>query len=239
MKFSLLSYNLLYNRAHISLDKVLSAVKPDILCLQEISTLESNLKHVENFGYKLADYSNSFIKKDLILGVATFYKSDVFSFNQSRSFDLPRSLYEFMRFVVSNNLSRRTVLKTELTTNKSAKKITIYNLHLPPFATNNIRDRQIKNTFEDMHLSKKKPIIIAGDFNYPYRRRKFESMINKYDLNEATNNIFFTMETKVLKVFSVKLKLDYILYKNIKLLSADKIQVRHSDHFPIIVEFSL
>lgn len=240
MKFSLLSYNLLYNRAHHNLDKVLSSIKPDILCVQEISTAEANLKHVEQYGYKLADYSNSFVKKDLILGVATFYNPKAFSFTDSRSFDLPRSVYEFMRFVVSNNLSRRTVLKTEFSTKKGGKRVTIYNLHLPPFATNNVRDKQIKNTFEEMQLAKKTaPVVISGDFNYPYGRRKFEQMIHKYKLQEATNNIFYTLETRILRVLSIKLKLDYILYKNIAHISTEKVQMRHSDHFPILSWFSL
>jgi endonuclease/exonuclease/phosphatase family metal-dependent hydrolase len=237
MALSLLSYNLLYNKAKDNIDKLLTAHRPDILCLQEISTLELNLKSIERFGYRLADYSNSFIKRGDILGVATFFKPSKFTFDNSLSFDLPRSFYEFVRFVINTNHGKRTVLKTEFRYKKSSKRITVYNLHLPPFATNNIRDRQIRSTFEDLELSKKKPVIIAGDFNYPYGRRKFELMIKKHGLSEATNNVYFTMETNFLRVFPVRLKLDYILYKNIRLKTTNKIPLRHSDHYPILSTF--
>lgn len=239
MKFSLLSYNLRYDRARANLDKILAACHPDILCLQEIITQEEDLVKIEKFGYKMADYSSSFIKGAKVLGVATFYNPKVFFFKESKSFDLPRSLYEFMRFVVNSNFKKRTVLKTELHIRKNRGKISLYNLHLPPFATNNIRDKQIRNTFEDLHLTKKASAVIAGDFNYPYGRKKFENMIKKYGLAEATSNIYYTLETKILKVFSVRLKLDYVLFKNIRHISTEKIEITHSDHFPILSYFEL
>ena len=60
-----------------------------------------------------------------------------------------------------------------------------------------------------------------------------------FKLKEATNNINFTLERKILKRISVKLKLDYVLYKNLRLLSNEKILNYKSDHFPIISTFSI
>ena len=83
MTFSVLTYNTLFNRAVNKLDIIVSQLHPDILCLQEVETEEKNLKKIENLGYRLADYSNSFIKFGKIYGVATFYNPNKLSFRQS------------------------------------------------------------------------------------------------------------------------------------------------------------
>lgn len=237
MKFSLLTYNLFFNNAHTNLDSILSTYHPSIICLQEISTKEVSLKYIEQFGYKLANYSNSFFRRKNTFGVATFFDPQIFSFSKSQSVNLSRSFYEFMRFVANNDNQQRTVLRTDFVLKKTGKRIIIYNLHLASAATNFIRDRQIREAFEDLDLAKDDPIVAAGDFNYPYGRKKFEKLIAQYGLAEATNNIFYTMETRIFGLFTIKLKDDYVLYKNITNHSTEKIPVRHSDHFPIIARF--
>ncbi|MBI2051374.1 endonuclease/exonuclease/phosphatase family protein [Candidatus Roizmanbacteria bacterium] len=239
MKFSLLTYNLLLNRATGELKEIISAHKPDLLCFQEINTDLSNLREIENHGYRLADFSNSFMRQGRVFGVATFYNPRVFSLSQTFSFDLPNSLYQIIMFILHNKKNPRTVLKTEFVAKKNGKKVTTYNIHLTPFATNSFRIKQIKNTLQDLHLARKSPVVIAGDFNFPYGRKKFEEIIRVYDLKEATNNVMFTLERKVLKFFSIKLKLDYILYKNMSAHKNEVIHVKHSDHFPILTKFEL
>ncbi len=82
--------------------------------------------------------------------------------------------------------------------------------------------------------------MIAGDFNYPYGRKKFEETLKKYKLKEATDNIFFTSVQKILRILPVKLKLDYVLYnKHLKLVSNKRIDIRHSDHYPILTSFEI
>lgn len=237
MKFSLLTYNLFFNNAHSNLGSILSTYHPSVICLQEIATQEASLKYIEKFGYKLATYSNSFFRRKNTYGVATFFDPQIFSFSNSQSVNLSRSFYEFMRFIANNDSQRRTVLRTDFIFKKTDKEITVYNLHLAPSGTNFVRDKQIREAFEDLDLAKDKPIVAAGDFNYPYGRKKFEKLIAKYGLGEATNSIFYTLETRILRLFTVKLKDDYVLYKHIKNLLTEKIQVRHSDHFPIIAHF--
>jgi endonuclease/exonuclease/phosphatase (EEP) superfamily protein YafD len=117
--------------------------------------------------------------------------------------------------------------------------VTIYNIHLTPIATNQLRIRQINNTFGDLNLNNKNAIIIAGDFNYPYGRRRFEQEIHKYNLKEATNNLNFTMEKRILNRISVKLKLDYVLYKKLKCVSNEKLLIYRSDHFPVLSTFKI
>lgn len=240
MKISLLTYNVLFNRALTNFDTILDHYQPDIVCLQEIETNEANLKNVEAHGYKLADYSNSFIKSGTVFGLATFYKQEVFKFTESSSLALPRSYYEFLLVLLRGGNNPRTVLKTEFKLKNSDKSLINYNLHLTAWATNGIRVKQIKTTLEDLHISNTdKGVIIAGDFNYPYQRKNFEELIAKHGLSEATDNLYVTFEGKWFHFLPMKLKLDYILYKNVKLTSTERVQSRDSDHFPIISTFEV
>src|SRR3989344_5253351 len=160
MTLSLLTYNLLHNKALTMLEKVIEPYSPDILLLQEIDTSESNLSIVESLGYTLSDYANSYLKYGKVYGVATFYKN-------------------------------------------------------------------------------KKLIIVAGDFNYVYRRRRFEDIFMKYDLHEATNKIFITYKDRWLKIFPVKSKNDYVLYHNMVHLETKRIEAEYSDHYPVFSKFNI
>lgn len=237
MKFSLLTYNLLFNRATAKLQEMLAQERPDLLFFQELVTNENEQQKIESLGYKLADFSNSFIRFGRVFGVATFYNPKTFSLVSSQSFDLPSSLMEVFLFVLRRGELARTVLKTEFEHKTTKKRIVAYNIHLSSFATNNVRKRQISNTLADLKLDKKKPLLIAGDFNYPYRRKAFEDLFIKYRLKEATKDIVFT--SRFLKISALKLKLDYILYKNVSLLNTQRIDIKLSDHYPIMSTFSL
>ncbi|OGK18894.1 hypothetical protein A3G67_01680 [Candidatus Roizmanbacteria bacterium RIFCSPLOWO2_12_FULL_40_12] len=238
MKFSVLTYNLLVNHALDELQHVLANSKPDILCFQEINTDEQNLKKIEKLGYRLADFSNSFLRFGRAYGVATFYNPQVFNLSRSQSLNLPSSVYQIITFIIKGKKNPRTVLRNEFTSKDKGAKITTYNIHLTPlYATNILRIKQIKNTFADLHIAQKNHLVIAGDFNFPYGRKKFEELIGVYGLKEATNNIMYTLEKRILGLFRIKLKLDYVLYKNLEVVSNDMIQFKHSDHYPILTVF--
>lgn len=238
MQISLLTYNLYYGRALPNLKKVLSEYKPDIVTVQEIETSEENLRSIEKMGFKLADYSNSFFKHQKIYGIATYYNEEKIKFNRSQSINLPRGVYEILLFILRGGNNPRTVLTTDFSLKSNSKNFTIYNLHLTTWGTNGVRIKQIKETFQTLDINNH-PSMIAGDFNFTYGRRQFEMLIERYSLKEATNNIIFTMASKFLNLIPIYLKVDYILYQNIKLVKTEKIDVRYSDHYPIISYFDL
>jgi len=257
MIFSLMTYNTCFNQAVDKLTQLLEKQHPDILCLQEIETTEQNLKTICAYGYTLADYSNSFIKFGKIYGLATFYKNDTFKMSKSNVIFLRRSIFEFItsisRFFRGKNQSR-TVLKTKLFNSINKKIIIFYNIHLSVHGTNSIRLKQITQVLKTTTPYNTQPLIVTGDFNYPYGRKKLEEITKSYNLKEATNNIPFTFTTmknssynwffllcdKFANFIGMKnYKLDYIFYKNIKCLGSEKIDVGFSDHFPIISRFQL
>lgn len=238
MKFSVLTYNLHFHKAFSDIQHLLTEHKPDMACFQETETDEKGFAELEQIGYKLADYSNSFIRGSKVFCVATFYKVDNVVLTDSECITLPRSFYEVLLFLLRGNHGPRSVLKSDfLISNK--KNITLYNLHLTALATNGDRVKQLIHTLEDLKLHNKKNVIIAGDFNYPYGRKKFEELINKYHLSEATSNITFTFEQNILGLFSVKLKDDYILYKNLTVVETKKISETISDHYPVLTVFEI
>jgi len=263
MDFSLLTYNVLYNRAYNKLTWLISRYKPDIICLQEIDTNENNLRKLEEFDYLLADYENSFIKFEKIYGIATYYNKKKFSLAKSRSINLSNSLTETILTVFQLLLGfnkPRTVLQTDFIDNLSKEKLAIFNIHLILFATNALRIKHIKQVLSDSVVSRKKePIIIAGDFNYyPYGRKMLENFMKSYGLSEATQNVGATMKWSadgklenynLIQRLSVRfvnktmgqrfrLKTDYVFYKNLKLKETKKINAKFSDHYPIISYFS-
>jgi len=240
MSFNLITYNVLFNKAYENVKKMFDEEKADLLCLQEVDTDETNLKKYTSPFFALADYSNSFVKFGKIFGLATFYNPKKFEFINSSPIALPQSFHEILLVIWRGINKPRMALKTDFIYKPLNKKISIINLHLSALqATNNVRIKQLKEIFNSVENGHKQSIILAGDFNYPYGRKRFEALINKYGLKEATNNLFYTLEYNFLNLFHYRAKLDYILYKNIKLLETKRIAIRNSDHFPILSKFDL
>lgn len=257
MDFSLLTYNTLFNDAVAGLKKICEEKRPDIVCLQEIDTTEDTFRRIESLGYKLADYSNAFIKYGKIYGVATFYNPEKFDFEESKVIFLPKGILEVVTYILrvfKTGLKNRTVLKTDFVCMKKGCRLTVYNIHLTAHGTNHIRFKQIKTTLEDVKLNETTDAtILTGDFNYPIGRRKLEELLQTYQFKEATNKIFFTTEGAMMhftffeklfaglffRLMKHRLKLDYIFYKNLVSRSAEKVNVSYSDHYPVFAKFTL
>jgi len=238
MKVKALTYNLLFNKALPMIENEIRREKPDIIFFQEIALDTAHFEKIESLGYNLADFSISFRRGKNVFGVATFYRPNRLELTKTQSFSLPSSLYQQLIYVLQQKKSPRTVLKTVFKT-RSEDLLIAYNIHLTPVALNGLRMKQMYNTFEDLHLHTKHAIIIAGDFNYPYGRKKLESVLEEYKLKEATHNISHTHEHNILYIAKIKLKLDYILYKNLKLTETRRLEIKHSDHYPILSTFDM
>ncbi len=255
---SLLTYNVLFNRAISQLGPVLQRYSPDIICLQEVDTNEVNLKSIENYGYRLADYSNSFIKYGRIYGQATYYnRQSSIRFINSHTLHLKKSIYEFIITIIklfNGGNNSRTILETRFIHKDSHQKITVFNLHLSDFGSNSIRLKQINQLLKKTQQKSNEAMIITGDFNYPYGRKKLEQLMHRYHFKEATRNVFFTFQRikgtkynplfcwgdRLVSLFGKKNhKLDYIFYQNLTLQETRKINVNFSDHYPILSRFQL
>lgn len=254
-----ITYNTLFNRGLNGVKELINQYQPDIICLQEIETSEINLSQLESKKIKIANYSNYSLKKEGIFGMATFYNKEKFKLRQSKIIPLKKTFLDFIvslpNFFKKNKLNRN-FLKSEFIFLNNRKKIIIYNTHLTVYGSNKAKINQLKLILEETKKIKNTPIIIAGDFNYfPYNRKKLEKMMSDFGFNEATSSINYTIEFRNLKHFyynfiariitkifsffySNKLKIDYVFYKNLKLLKSSRIDVDYSDHYPIMIEFT-
>ena len=267
MKLSLLTYNTLFNNAADKIDGIVEKYHPDIICLQEILTNEGNLEKIEKYGFKLADYSNSFIKfGGKIFGVATFYNPETLTFVQSISLKLENNLLEvvftLIQIIIGYN-KPKTILRCDFVDKISQKKLTVCNTHLYVVAPNNLRVNHLNQALKSLNLENESALVIAGDFNYfPYQRKKLENLMKKYRLNEATKNIRQTFKLSyqgifdkfnlfqkaglyILKIFKLtdkitnQFKNDYIFYHGLKLIKTERIETQSSDHYPIISTFKI
>lgn len=261
MNLSLLTCNTLFNNATNSLNEVIDRYHPDIICLQEALTDEKNIKNIEKFGYKMADYSNSFVKFGKIFGVITFYNQKTIAYKDSSLIKLSTNLVEYFFYVLRIILGYnqpKTILETNFTHKLSKKKLTVCNVHLYVIGSNELRIKHIGQALKSINLAKKEPLIVAGDFNYfPYKRRGLERIMAKYNLKEATANIRQTMKFSktgtfekynlfqrlglplLKKYFAHQIKTDYSFYRGLKLVKTVRIESQVSDHYPIISTFEI
>jgi len=261
MNLSLLTYNTLFNNAASKIDLVIDKYYPDIVCLQEALTNDNNVKNIEKFGYKIADYSNSFVKFGQIFGVITFFNPRTLVYKDSFTLNLGTNLGEYFFYlfqVILGYNKPKTILRTDFIHKLTKKRVSVCNVHLYVIGSNEQRIKHINNALKSIDLSPKEPLIIVGDFNYlPYKRKGLEKMMAKYGLREATANIKqtikFTTDGKfekfnlfqrlsllfINKFVTKQIKTDYSFYRGLKLKKTEKIEAQFSDHYPIISTFSL
>lgn len=261
MNLSLLTYNTLFNNAVGKLGKIISIYYPDIICLQEALTNDKSIKKIEKLGYKMADFSNSFIKFGKIFGVITFYKAKSLVYQDSSTLNLGTNWREYFFYLVQVVLGYnqpKTILKTSFVHKLTREKISVCNTHLYVVGSNELRIKHINKVLKSMTLTNKERLIIVGDFNYfPYKRMRLEKMMAKYGLREATANIRQTMKFTrdgkfekynlfqrsalpiINKFFVKQIKTDYSFYRGLKLVRTERIESDNSDHYPIISYFEI
>ena len=174
MNLSLLTYNTLFNNAADKLGKVIDDYHPDIICLQEALTDDSNIKKIEKFGYKIADYSNSFVKFGIIFGVITFYNPETIKYKDSYSLNLNTNVGEYffylLRVILGFN-QLKTFLETTFVCKKTDMTITVCNVHLFVIGSNSLRIKDIDQALKTLNIERKKYFIIAGfDHRFFYCR---------------------------------------------------------------------
>lgn len=233
-----LTYNVRFHNALSALPDIISLHTPDIICLQEVNLgkrLDEVMHGVDN--YSLAASSPSFYRWGKVYGLATLYRHSHYYLVGSKSIFLPKSNYEIVMTSLTG-FGPRTALKTDFIDKKSGAPISTYNIHLTALiATNKARDRQLAQTLDDLDLSRDSHTVIAGDFNYPFRKRGLERIIREYQLHEATSNI---SHTATYQFFRRRFfwKFDFVLYKDLKDLGTQRLDEHtQSDHFPILTTF--
>ena len=207
-----------------SISEFIQAQKPDVVGLLEVDTGSFRTGRVDQ-AKKIADD----------LGHYSLYECKYHA--GSLSSRLPIFNAQANAFIASNELHhpkyhyfnrgvKRLLIELE------TDEVTIFLVHLSLWYRH--RQEQLWELVQLIHDSKK-PSIIAGDFNTYWG----SSELNLF--KEATGMI--SANTESLATFpsnKPRLELDFVLYeKPIKIESFSVLDVQHSDHRPILVEYSV
>ena len=236
MEIKILSYNLFFNKAVEDLIYILKKYQPDIVGLQEVQIKNNLQKAFKNIGYTIGASSHSFTKFGIEYKILTLYNTKKVKFSKFNYLNLPRNMYEKLLYVLRKSPLPRSFTLSFFS--KAGKEFAHINVHLSPWSTDGAKVKQIRKLFESTKKIKV-PFVISGDFNFPYGRRRFEFLLQQYNLNEATKDLFYTQESRILKILPIRLKLDYILFKNLKHIQTKRLSKLTSDHYPILSSFYL
>lgn len=234
MKISLISYNLYFNKGILDIPYLIGKYNPDILCFQENLENQKIETLMAKKNYSLAKRQPSFLKHKKEYFISTFYNKNKLKLLNSSYLQLPRSWYEKILKLLNKKQFPRNYIISIFKTKK--QEFAVYNVHLSPWAADIEKANQLKKILESSY-EEELPTIITGDFNYPYGRKRFEYIIRSNNLSEATKNIIYTYENKYFGFIPVRMKVDYVLYKNIKKINSFRLEKLNSDHFPILTEF--
>jgi endonuclease/exonuclease/phosphatase family metal-dependent hydrolase len=119
----------------------------------------------------------------------------------------------------------------------NGRKILVFSVHLGVMISPEHRKKQVQAIIAAIDLSIDK-CIIAGDFNTyaQIHTKAVTEILEDAGFNLATKNTGWTY--KYWYLLNRKTALDYIFYKGLKLIRAEKITDRsHSDHLPIWADF--
>lgn len=243
--FSILTYNVNFNKALVAMPQIIEKYKPDIICLQEVVVGKRGVDRVSFADYSLAASSGSFYKFGKTFGQATYYRLDKFTPLESGGVLLPKAWYEEIITLITKR-NARTALFTEFV-QKGARRnrLAVYNLHLTALqATNNARDKQLDEVLQHFGVSQDQSVVVLGDFNYPFRRRSLERIIDEYNLSEATSEIVRTVGTRLWRcveklmnyIFPFGAKFDYVVYTQSLRCIETKVleEYKISDHYPVL-----
>ena len=237
-KLSVLTFNLYFSKGQKDLKELLPKYMPDIVCLQEFNVDEQAVSQIEELGYELVDYSYSFFRSFKFFSIAIFFNPKTVKYQNDTSISLSRSFYELILFFLRFGKTERTALSSNFIDRISQKPFRICTFHLTAMqSTNKARIKQLDITLKYLKNGKNIPTVVAGDFNYIYRRKVLERMFSAEGYLEATNNILYTCVFQILKLFRIKSKPDYIWYRGLKKIKTTKLASKYSDHFPVLAKF--
>lgn len=241
MQFKLLTYNLLFGKALPHAWEIIQHEEPDVVCVQELPTDNTSLHYLHKKPYKLVSWTNSFLKFWTIFGNAVYINTNTCDLVSERNDAMPASAYDFWTFITHGLHITRRFTETRIRHKKSKREMVIYNVHLTHFSFVDLRLAQLKVVFQctkEVDPDGTTPVLIAGDFNLYNGKTELEKMLKQFDLAEATTNLGYTFDYNLLFT-RVKMKLDYILFRHLKLDTTRRLPLGSSDHHPIISEFDI
>jgi endonuclease/exonuclease/phosphatase family metal-dependent hydrolase len=225
----IISYNIQYGFKIDEIYKWINSIekKPDIICLQEfpIKEIESlnQITIYKDLGYA---FVTGLSRRGVPHGELTIF--DTKNFNLKKSVEIDLGVDHVEKFYKRYPTKRSALITTF---QKNNKQINIINVHLSAATLNSGRRKQIKTLMGKIDLDR---TIIIGDFNY-------SNLMGGKSLIQTMEYYKFKLAGEGLVTNKYKGKisqqLDYVFYRNLKLLDLKVFELKFSDHFPVVAEF--
>lgn len=217
-----ISYNLRKNRASGEISALLERYRPDILCLQECDTLALP----DKIGtLQLADSTTR-----NRLGLAIYYRDDLYTAVETRAFTLKKSLHDRLLKPAHERL-----IGTRLVDKRMNLELVVASFHGAPLtALNSLRRTQIHAALEKLRaLGQGSPTLMVGDYNYPLFKRNLTQQVNEsgYDLTLSDARTY-----TLYKFF--RGHFDLATSIGLDIGSVETLPRGVSDHKPILVNYS-
>lgn len=213
-----LSYNLHYHTAYREAFSIAEKHGADVLCFQECDS--------DKLQNEYGNFSLACRTEGEKLGLAIYYQANRLTFIGSQSYHVKQSVYEKI-----SKWNYERFLVAEFYDNNLKKKIIIASLHATHLvASNHLRRNQLENAFDILSKHKNTPIIIAGDFNYPWFHGGLIKMVNQQGYNLYIPP-YFTYNAKKFKG-----KFDLMSAKEISDISIKVLPQGSSDHLAVYAE---
>ena len=169
-----ISYNLRKHRAAGELAELVEAHEADVLCLQEADTDDIPR---ELGGLLLADATTR-----NRLGLAVYYRANLFSAVEVRALALKKSLHDRVL-----KPAEERMLGVRLRDIDLSREVIVASFHAAPLtALNSLRRKQIHAALEELStLGEDLPILMVGDYNYPVFKERLGQHVRDagYELN--------------------------------------------------------
>lgn len=219
---TLLSYNIFFGK---KVDQVLNWLTtrklPDIVCFQEFPmTALSELQKLLDLHNYNCNFTSATVDKNGIYGELTAYNTNKLHLLDSKSVNLGEIRLEK---IVNRHLARKTALMTVF------KELTLINIHLGALTTNKKRLSQLQIIMDKLP-NNNKPCVVVGDYNYSNLTglKRLLSFMAKYGFEKAVNKV------RTHRLFLMPQQIDYLFYKNLEVKKLEVLNIKLSDHYPLL-----
>jgi len=174
---NLLSYNLNFNIAYPELTELAQTHTAELVCLQEC--------YSDSLTDTIAGLALAAKTTTGKLGLAIYCDSSRFTIIGSSSIPICLSTYE--RLYMQD---RERLLVAELFDNVNQQYLFVASFHATHFvAPNSLRRKQLSTALEILNtLSREHPVVLAGDFNYPFFHNKLKQTAQKFNYTLRTTH---------------------------------------------------
>ncbi len=215
---NIISYNLYHNNASHELHALAEEYNVDIFCLQE-TNIDSLLPTIGDL--KLAGTTDK-----SRLDLAIYYNPKKFRLKETKAFILERSAHDLLM-----SPDNQRLLAAKLISKHTNKPLIVASFHGAPLTDiNRKRKRQIREAHTLLReFGNDEAIIMTGDYNYPFFKKKLEKIIGLQGYEMALSDKFTYAR-------AIPGRYDFVTYSDAIINEVKTLPRGLSDHRAILIK---